>query len=67
MARICAVCGKKPQVACFVSHAHNRTRRWVYPNVHRIRFTLANQPEVKVLQDHVCAKCMKAGKVVKVV
>lgn len=67
MARICAICGKKPQVGCLVSHAHNRTKRWVYPNVHKIRFTLANKPESKVMQDHVCTKCVKAGKIVKVV
>lgn len=66
MARICYVCGKKPQVANLVSHANNRVKRWVYPNVHRIRFTMAGK-EGKVHQDKVCTKCVKSGKVTKVV
>ncbi len=67
MARICFSCGKRPQVANLVSHANNRVKRWVYPNVHRMRFTVAGDNSGKVLAASVCAKCVKAGKVTKVV
>lgn len=67
MARICAVCNKRPQVANNVSNANNRTKRWVYPNVHAMRYTLAGSAKTKVLRDKVCTKCVKAGKVQKVI
>lgn len=67
MSRICYVCGKKPQVANLVSHANNRVKRWVYPNVHRIRFVMTGEESGKVRQDKVCTKCVKSGKVTKVV
>ena len=66
MARICSICDKRPQVAQNVSHARNRTKRWVYPNVHSMRFTVAHNNSGKVHQAKVCTKCLKAGKVKKV-
>jgi len=67
MARICFVCEKRPQVANLVSHANNKVKRWVYPNVHRLRFTLTGDPAKKVISNKVCTKCVKANKVQKVV
>lgn len=67
MARICAVCGKRPQVANLVSNARNRVKRWVFPNVHKMRFTFAHQNSGKVYHDKVCTKCVKAKKVQKIV
>lgn len=67
MARICAICGKRPQVANLVSHAKNRTKRWVFPNVHKMRFTKTDSNSGKVYNDKVCTKCVKAKKVQKVV
>lgn len=67
MARICAVCGKRPQVANLVSHANNKVKRWVFPNVHKMRFTMVEQGSDKVYNDKVCTKCVKAKKVQKVV
>lgn len=67
MARICAVCDKRPTVANLVSHAKNRVKRWVYPNVHRIRFTKTNEVNGHVYQAKVCTQCVKAGKVKKIV
>ena len=67
MSRICAVCGKRPQVANIVSHAKNRTKKWVYPNVHRMRFTLTGVNDRKVHAGKVCTKCVKAQKVQKVI
>jgi len=65
MARICVICDKGPRVANLVSNANNRVKRWVYPNVHVIRFTLKGQKNVK--RGAVCTKCLKSGKIEKVV
>lgn len=67
MARICVVCDKRPVVSNLVSNANNRVKRWVYPNVHPIRFTMACEAHSKVHRGKVCTKCVKAGKVQKVV
>jgi large subunit ribosomal protein L28 len=67
MSRICVVCDKRPQVANMVSHANNRVKKWVYPNVQKMRFTLANAPSVSVKSGNVCTKCIKAKKIRKVV
>lgn len=69
MSRICSVCDKRPQVANLVSHANNKTKRWVYPNVHKMRFIRVNETHkkrVKVESGKVCTKCVKAGKIQKV-
>lgn len=67
MSRICALCGKKPQVANIVSHANNRTKKWVYPNVHKIRYTLANSCDKTIYNNKVCTKCVKSHKINKVI
>ncbi len=67
MARICNVCGKRPQVANHVSNANNRVKRWVYPNVHAMRYTLTKGATNKVVRAKVCTKCVKAGKIQKVI
>jgi large subunit ribosomal protein L28 len=67
MARVCAVCGKGPQVANLVSNANNRVKRWVYPNVQSIRYMLIGCPKRTVKRGKVCTKCIKAKKVVKVI
>ena len=66
MAKICIVCGKKPQVGNLVSHAKNKVKRWIYPNVRVMRFVTPTDPK-KVHRGAVCTKCVKAGKVKKVV
>ena len=67
MARICTVCDKRPKVGMHVSHAKNRTKRWLYPNVHMMRYTLRGDNSGKVTRGKVCTKCVKARKVKKVV
>lgn len=67
MARICFVCGKRPQVANIVSHANNKTKKWVYPNVHKVRFTMTGDASKKVHAETVCTKCLKAQKIQKVI
>jgi large subunit ribosomal protein L28 len=65
MANICTICDKRPVVGNLVSNANNRTKRWLYPNTHVIRFKLKGQREIQ--RGAVCTKCVKAGKIEKVV
>jgi large subunit ribosomal protein L28 len=67
MSRICSVCEKGPHVANLVSNANNRVKRWVYPNVHTVRFTLKGDAKGSVHRSKVCTKCVKAGKIQKVI
>jgi len=59
------VCDKRPQTANNVSNANNKTKRWLYPNVHKMRFTYAGKRNVH--RGAVCTKCVKAGKIEKVI
>jgi large subunit ribosomal protein L28 len=61
MARMCEICGKKPQVGNNISHAHNVTKRRFNPNLQRVK-TLSNGRRKKML---VCTACIKAGHIVK--
>ena len=67
MSRICSVegCGKRPHVGNLVSNANNRVKRWVYPNTHVFRFSYKGSS--KVYRGAVCTKCVKAGKIQKVI
>ena len=67
MSRICAVCDKRPHVGNLGSHANNKTKRWVYPNVHKMRFKVAKETSGKVYRGSVCTKCVKKGKIEKVI
>jgi large subunit ribosomal protein L28 len=65
MARICNICDKRPRVGNLVSHANNKTKRWLYPNVHKMRYTTP-KTGTKVFAGSICTKCVKAGKIQKV-
>ncbi len=67
MARICDICDKRPTVGNLVSNANNRVKRWIYPNVQKMRYTVSASNSNKVKRGAVCAKCLKAGKVQKVI
>ena len=43
MSRICQVTGKRPLSGNNVSHAHNKTRRRFLPNLHKLRFWVADE------------------------
>jgi large subunit ribosomal protein L28 len=62
MGQMCAICGKKPQVGCHVSHAHNVTKRRFNPNLQRVR-ALYGKTVKRIV---VCTTCIKSGKVIKV-
>ncbi len=67
MARICAICEKRPRVGNLVSNANNRVKRWVYPNVHSMRYTVTGDASGCVARGKVCTKCVKAKKVTKII
>ncbi len=60
----CQVCGKRPVVGRRVTFSGERNRRVFKVNVHKVRVLLDNG---KVKRIYVCTKCLKAGKVRKVV
>jgi large subunit ribosomal protein L28 len=63
MSQRCDVCGKGPAVGHKISHAHNvSSRRWL-PNLVNMR-ALVNGRAQRL---RVCTRCLKAGKVTKVV
>lgn len=43
MARVCQITGKRPMVGNNVSHAHNKTKRRFYPNLHKKRFYIPEE------------------------
>ncbi len=64
MPQRCDVCGKGPHVGHRISHAHNvTTRRWM-PNLVSMRGAVAGGRPKRM---RVCTRCLKAGKVTKVV
>ena len=63
MAQRCTICGKGPAVGHRISHAHNVTKRRFKVNLVSMRGKVAGA--VKRLR--VCTRCLKAGKVQKVV
>ena len=65
MSNKCVICEKRPRVGNLVSNANNRVKRWVFPNVHVIRFVVKGQRSIQ--RGAVCTKCVKAGKVEKVI
>ena len=63
MARKCEICGKGTVSGNNVSHAHNKTRRVWMPNLIKMRALIGGQTKsIKI-----CARCLKSGKVQKVV
>jgi len=61
MAKVCDICGKHAHVGNQISHAHNATLRKWLPNLREVRALVDGH----VKRMKVCAKCLKAGKVVK--
>ena len=61
MAKVCDICGKKPQYGNNVSHANNRTRRRWEPNLQRVRAKVNGT----VKRIKVCTKCIKSDRIEK--
>ena len=63
MAQRCDICGKHPAVGNTVSHANKHTKRRWLPNLIAMRALVAGRPQ----RVRVCTRCLKAGKVTKVI
>ena len=63
MAKRCDICGKHPAVGNTVSHAHNLTKRRWLPNLIAMRALVAGRAQ----RMRVCTRCLKGGKVTKVI
>jgi large subunit ribosomal protein L28 len=63
MAQRCDVCGKGPSVGSTVSHANRHTKRRWLPNLISIRALVSGRTQ----RMRVCTRCIKGGKVQKVV
>ena len=59
----CSVCGKKKVVGNNVSHANNKTKRQIMPNLQRIRVMTGSS----VKRVYVCTRCLRSGSVKKAV
>lgn len=61
MAKKCVICEKQVTSGNNVSHANNRTRKKIYPNLQRVKILSGG----KKMRVYVCTRCLKAGKVKK--
>jgi len=59
----CAVCGKQRVIGNNVSHANNKTKRLIMPNLQRMRVITGKG--IKRL--YVCTRCIRSGMVKKAV
>lgn len=59
----CYACGKKRSVGNNVSHANNKTKRQILPNLQRARI----QTDAGAKRAYVCTRCLRTGSVKKVV
>jgi len=57
----CVVCGKGKTIGNNVSHANNRTKRQVFPNLQRTHII----GEKGVRREYVCTRCLRSGAVKK--
>ena len=60
---ICAVCGKQRITGNNVSHANNKSKKLIMPNLQRMR--VITKKGVKRL--HVCTRCLRSGMVKKAI
>jgi len=59
----CKVCGKGRVVGNNVSHANNKTKRVIKPNLQKTKILIGNRVE----RAYVCTRCLRSGLVQKVV
>ncbi len=57
----CTVCGKRRIIGNNVSHANNKTKRILMPNLQRLR--IATESGTKKV--YVCSRCLRSGLVKK--
>ncbi|MBN2693129.1 50S ribosomal protein L28 [bacterium] len=61
MARVCVVCGKGTQTKNNVSHANNKSKKRVFPNLQRVDAKIFGQ----TFSIMVCTRCLKSGRIEK--
>ncbi|MFH0933444.1 MAG: 50S ribosomal protein L28 [Nitrospirota bacterium] len=59
----CALCGKKRTIGNNVSHANNKTKRVIMPNLQRMRIVTQNGAK----RLYICTRCLRSGRVKKAV
>ncbi len=59
----CIICGKKKITGNNVSHANNKTKRQLLPNLQKTRIATAKGTK----RAYVCTRCLRTGVVRKVV
>lgn len=59
----CSICGKKKAIGNHVSHANNKTKRVLIPNIQRIRI----RTDSGTKRAQVCTRCIRSQKIVKAV
>lgn len=63
MAKQCVVCGKSIKSSFQVSHSHIRTKRTWAPNLQRVRADI----DGRIKRVNVCTRCLKSGKIKRVI
>ena len=61
MAKVCAMCGKRPSTGCNVSNSQRHTKRRWLPNLQNVRVRTPSGTR----RMRICTSCIKAGKVSK--
>lgn len=59
----CEVCGKGRTVGNNVSHANNRTKKIILPNIQRAVITIDGRTK----RSYVCTRCLRTSKTAKAV
>jgi large subunit ribosomal protein L28 len=59
----CVICGKKKTIGNHVSHANNKTKRVLFPNIQTVRI----KTEGGAKRAPVCTRCIRSNRVVKAV
>lgn len=59
----CSVCDKGVSFGIKLSHSHRRSNRMWKPNIKRVKAMVNGSPQYI----HVCARCLRAGKVQRAV
>ncbi len=59
----CRICGKRKTVGNNVSHANNRTKREIYPNLQKMKVIIDGRSQ----RAYVCTRCVRSGLVQKAV
>jgi large subunit ribosomal protein L28 len=62
MSRVCVSCGKRPATGNNRSHSNRATKRRFMPNLQRVRILVEGHPA----SAYVCTRCLKSGRVQKV-